>query len=295
MRWLWLKLKPLKHHIGTIWHHGSAMLSFWDTNPTRSESQVYHDPWCTVSQAIPHPVRPVRTSVASRQVPPLVAGENDLRVQALHHLKKWSNAVKKNCQRMSRFCNSLWILFVYSAYSAVSDKSIPWNTPKGQRCRRSQESPPALAPSNDFAAWILLLETSNNMASIWEDNGRHWILMSQSRVSLVLLKATCLAVKIPGCFHLSKGQLCLWTPRGSTPPAGYSSGCHKTRKDLQMHEMWPLVATCNSCGKIIKSSSSQWGLSLARRIGVHSQLFSTVLNGCCLPTTFRHSLLGTCN
>ena len=100
--------------------------------------------------------------------------------------------------------------------------------------------------------------------------------MSQSRVSLVLLKATCLAVKIPGCFHLSKGQLCLWTPRGSTPPAGYSSGCHKTRKDLQMHEMWPLVATCNSCGKIIKSSSSQWGLSLARRIGVHSQLFSTV-------------------
>lgn len=118
-----------------------------------------------------------------------------------------------------------------------------------------------------------------------EDNGRHWILMSQSRVSLVLLKATCLAVKIPGCFHLSKGQLCLWTPRDSTPPAGYSSGCHKTRKDLQENawnvatcgHLWPLVATCNSCGKIIKSSSSQWGLSLAFSAVLNcSQVFSTV-------------------
>lgn len=191
MRWLWLKL-----------NHGSAMLSFWDTNPTRSESQVYHDPRCTESQAIPHPVRPVRTSVASRQVPPLVAGENDLRVQALHHL---SQKMVKCCQnKLSRFCNILCIyLSVYSACSAVSDKSIPWNTPKGQRCRRSQESPPALVPSNDFAAWIFLLETSNNMASIWEDNGRYWILTSQSRVSRVLLKATWLAVKIPGCFQIT--------------------------------------------------------------------------------------------
>ena len=57
------------------------------------------------SQAIPHPVRPVRTSAASRQVPPLVAGENDLRVQALHHLGQWSNAAKINGQKYGQYVN----------------------------------------------------------------------------------------------------------------------------------------------------------------------------------------------
>lgn len=263
-----------------------------DPNP---RSIMTHDiPRCTVSQAIPHPVRPVRTSVASRQVPPLVAGENDLRVQALHHL---SQEMVKCCQnKLSRFCNILCIyLSVYSACSAVSDKSIPWNTPKGQRCRRSQESPPALVPSNDFAAWIFLLETSNNMASIWEDNGRYWILTSQSRVSRVLLNLVSrqnsrvfpdnaiapsagmffqqlLTVSTSAKVNSVCGRLVIPYPQLAT----VRDVIKLVKTCMKMHEMWPLVATCNSCGKIIKPSSSQWGLSLARRIGVHSQLFSTV-------------------
>ena len=138
-----------------------------------SEIRIPRDPNPRSLRPFLTPVRPVRTSVASRQVPPLVAGENDLRVQALHHLKKLSNAVKKNCQG-SVIVSEIYLCIQHVRLSATKDdKSIPWNTPKGQRCHRSQESPPALAPSNDFAAWILLLETSNNMASTWEDNGRH--------------------------------------------------------------------------------------------------------------------------
>lgn len=87
--------------------------------------------------------------------------------------KKLSRYVKV-CQG-SVIVPEIYLCIQHIQLSATKDdKSIPWNTPKGQRCRRSQESPPALAPSNDFAAWILLLETSNNMASIWEDNGRQW-------------------------------------------------------------------------------------------------------------------------
>ena len=61
---------------------------------------------------------------------------------------------------------------------------------------------------------------------------------------------------------------------------------------MKCGHLWPLVATCNSCGKIIKSSSSQWGLSLAFSTVLNcSQLFSTVLNCSQLFSTVAASQL----